>query len=212
MVIDRLSLRSFGPILLAFVVQGCASTMSKNQCVNADWYQIGYESGVRGQVEAQFGEYRKACAEYGVTPDLARYLEGRKAGLKRFCEPGNGYRLGQSGTAYGGVCSQPQDGEFRRAYGAGRELYDARQNINRLGRRIDARQADLKNLSDELADKEAELIATGTTPQRRALLLSQLVELRDKVKLAERDIHYARVERDRERERLAQLQRRDPPW
>ena len=69
-----------------------------------------------------------------------------------------------------------------------------------------------KTLSEELADKEAELIATGTTPQRRALLLSQLVELRDKVKLAERDIHYARVERDRERERLAQLQRRDPPW
>lgn len=193
---------------LTLIFQGCAS-MSKNECVSADWYTIGYESGVRGQLEAQFSEYRKACAEHSVTPDLARYLEGRDAGLQRYCEPGNGYRLGRAGTAYAGVCPQRLEGAFRQAHSAGRELYDAQQNINRLGRRIDARQAELTRLNEELADKQAELIAAGTTPQRRALLLNELLELRDKVKSAERDMHNARVERERERERLAYLQRRD---
>lgn len=196
---------------LTLVLQGCAS-MSRNECLNADWYAIGYESGIRGQHEAQISEHRKACAEHGVTPDLARYLAGRDAGLQRFCEPRNGYRLGRAGTGYAGVCPQRLEGEFLQAYGAGREMYDAQQNINRLGRRIDARQADLRSLNEELADKQAELIAFGTTPQRRALLLGQLVELQDKVKSIERDIHNARVERDRERERLAHLQHRDSAW
>jgi hypothetical protein len=193
---------------LALFLQGCAS-MSKNECVSADWYAIGYESGIRGQREAQISEHRKACAEHGVTPDLARYLEGRDAGLQRFCEPRNGYRLGRTGTGYAGVCPQRAEGEFLQAYGAGREIYDTQQNINRLGRRINSRQADLRNLNEDIADKQAELIAAGTTPPRRALLLGQLLELQDKVKSVERDVYEARVERDRERARLAYLERRD---
>jgi hypothetical protein len=208
---NRLRLVVPAALALALALQGCAS-MSKNECLNADWYAIGYESGIRGQHEAQISEHRKACAEYGVTPDLARFLEGRNAGLQRFCEPRNGYRLGRAGTAYAGVCPQRLEGEFLQAYGAGREIYDSQQNINRLGRRIDSRQADLRNLNEELADRQAELIASGTTPQRRALLLGQMVELQDKIKTAERDIHHARAERDHERERLAQLQRGDAAW
>jgi hypothetical protein len=210
-MLERKPMRWVAAAALTLAFQGCAS-MSRNECVSADWYTIGYESGIRGQHEAQFSNYRKACAEYGVTPDLARFLEGREAGLQRYCVPGNGYRLGLAGTAYAGVCPQRAEGEFLRAYGAGRELYDTQQSINRLGRRIDSRQADLKRLNEELADKQAELIAAGTTPQRRALLLSQLVELQDKVNSAEHEIQHARYERDRERERLAYLQRRAPAW
>jgi hypothetical protein len=193
---------------LTLVLHGCSS-MSRNECVTADWYAIGYESGIRGQREAQISEHRKACAEHGVTPNLARYLEGRDAGLQRFCEPRNGYRLGRTGTGYAGVCPQRAEGEFLQAYGAGREIYDTQQNINRLGRRINSRQADLRNLNEDIADKQAELIAAGTTPPRRALLLGQLLELQDKVKSIERDVYEARVERDRERARLAYLERRD---
>jgi hypothetical protein len=210
-ILEPIRARLIAATVLTLVIQGCAS-MSKNQCLNADWYAIGYESGIRGQREAQIGDHRKACAEYGVTPDLPRYLEGRDAGLQRFCEPRNGYRLGRAGTGYAGVCPPRLEGEFLRAYGAGREMYDTQQHINRLGRRIDAGQADLRSLNEELADKQAEIIASGTTSQRRALLLGQLVELQDKVKHVEHDIHSARVERDRERERLAYLQRRDSGW
>ena len=196
---------------LALAVQGCAS-MSKNECVTADWYAIGYESGIRGEREAQIAEHRKACAEHGVTPDLARFMAGRDAGLERFCEPRNGYRLGRAGTGYAGVCPQQLESGFMQAYGAGREIYDVQQNINRLGRRIDARQAELKRLNEDIADKQTELIRAGTTPPRRALLLSQMLELQEKVKSVENDIYDARVDRDRERTRLSRLQRRDPAW
>ncbi|MDH3286519.1 MAG: DUF2799 domain-containing protein [Betaproteobacteria bacterium] len=191
---------------LALVLQGCAS-MSKNECLSADWYAIGYESGIRGQREAQISEHRKACAEHSVTPDLARYLEGREAGLQGFCEPRNGYRLGRAGTGYAGVCPPRLEDKFLQAYGAGRELYDMQQNINRLKRRVNAKQAELKNLNEDIADKQAELIAAGTTPSQRVLSLAQLLELQEKAKHIRRDIYYARVQRDRERARLASAER-----
>lgn len=194
---------------LALVLQGCAS-MSRNECMTADWYTIGYESGIRGQRESQVSEHRKACAEHGVTPNLARYLEGREAGMQKFCEPGNGYRLGRAGTGYAGVCPSRVEGDFLRSYRAGRELYDMQLNINRLGRRIKTKQAELKNVDDNIADKQAELIAAGTTAAQRALLLTQLLDLQEKAKDIQRDIYYARVQRDSERARLASAERARP--
>lgn len=197
-------------VLAALALQGCA-TMSKNECLTADWHAIGYESGIRGEREAQIAEHRKACAEHGVTPDLARYMAGRDVGLERFCEPRNGYRLGRAGTGYAGVCPPSVESEFLRAYGAGREIHDVQQNINRLNRRIEARQAELKSLNEDIADKQSELIRVGTTAPRRALLLSQMLELQEKVKGVENDIHDVRIDRDRERARLTRLQRH-PTW
>jgi len=196
--------------VIALALHGCASkSMSRNECATADWYAIGYESGIRGQPEAQISKHRKACAEHGVTPDLKRFLEGRDVGLQRYCEPRNGYRLGRNGTNYEGICPQRLDSEFTNAYRAGRELYDAEQNINRYGRRIKNRQSDLSALNDDLAHKQADIIAPATPVAQRALLLTEIIDLRDKIKNVELDIQDARLARDRERELLQQLERRD---
>lgn len=191
---------------LVLLLQGCAS-MSRDECVTADWYAIGYESAIRGQRESQISEHRKACAEHGVTPNLARYLEGREAGLQKFCEPGNGYRLGRAGTGYAGVCPPGLEHDFLRSYRAGRELHDMQQNINRLGRRIKSRQAELKHVNEDIADKQVELIAAGTTASQRALLLTQLLDLQEKAKVIQRDINHTYAQREYERARLASAER-----
>lgn len=207
-LLDTTHARLIAAAALALGLQGCAS-MSKNECVSADWYAIGYESGVAGQRDTQLSKYRKSCADHGVTPDLARYLEGRDVGLQRYCEPRNGYRLGRAGYGNSGICPQRLAGEFTRAHSAGRELYDTEQNIHRLGRHINARQAEIKTLNEDLAYKQAALIAVGTLPAQRALLLVEVVELRDKMKNIERDIYESRLARDRERELLADQERRE---
>ena len=207
---DTISVRLLAAAGFALALHGCGSTsMSRNECLNADWYAVGYESGVSGHSEAQIGRHRRACAEHGVTPDLARFLAGRDAGLQRYCEPRNGYRLGRDGYNHTGICPQRLDGEFTRAWRAGRELYDTEQNIDRQTRRIRARQSDLNALSEDLAQKQAEIIAPGTPPARRALLLAEIIEVRDKMKNVELDIRDAQLARDRERELLQQLERRD---
>jgi Protein of unknown function (DUF2799) len=142
-----------------------------------------------------------------VTRDLARYLQGREAGLQSFCEPRNDYRLGGAGTGYAGICRSGLESEFLQSYAAGRELYDMQRNINRLGRRTKAKPVELKNPNENIADKQSELIAAGTTPSQRALLLTQMLELQEKAKRIEQDIYRARVQRDHERARLASAER-----
>ena len=79
-------------------------------------------------------------------------------------------------------------------------------------RRINASQSDLKRLNADLAHKQSELIAVGTLPAQRALLLVDVVELREKMKNIERDIYEIQLARDRERELLTRLERRDVGW
>ena len=100
---------------------GCAS-LSQNECQHADWHSIGYEDGARGYPAARVGSHRKACAEYGVTPDFEQYEMGRLDGLREFCRPVKGYRLGANGRTYPDVCPRDLERPFRRAYRDGKRL------------------------------------------------------------------------------------------
>ena len=68
--------------LCTLLLGACAAKMSKDECRTVDWRTVGYEDGVAGQPGDRIGEHRRACAEYGVTPDLTAYLAGRTAGLR----------------------------------------------------------------------------------------------------------------------------------
>ena len=90
--------------LCTLLLGACASKMSKDECRTVDWRTVGYEDGVAGQPGDRIGEHRRACAEYGVTPDLNAYLAGRTAGLREYCQPHNGYRAGANGYTYFDTC------------------------------------------------------------------------------------------------------------
>ena len=78
------------PLLLALVVSGCAS-MNKEECLTADWRTVGFHDGAAGHTADGIDAHRQACAEYGVVPNLDRYLDGRKSGLKEYCRAARGY-------------------------------------------------------------------------------------------------------------------------
>src|SRR6188508_963801 len=86
-------------ILLALA--GCAG-MSEQACLTSDWRTVGFEDGSLGRSEATIGNYRKACAEHGVSPDLAEYRAGHAEGVQTYCRPANGFEVGHSGAAYQG--------------------------------------------------------------------------------------------------------------
>ncbi|HNR23202.1 MAG TPA: DUF2799 domain-containing protein [Steroidobacteraceae bacterium] len=68
--------------------------MSGNECRTVDWRTIGYEDGVAGHSGDRVAQHRRACAKHGVTPDLAQYQDGRSEGLREYCQPSNGFRVG----------------------------------------------------------------------------------------------------------------------
>jgi hypothetical protein len=73
------------PTVFSFLLVAACASMDRSQCLNADWYAIGLEDGARGRALERLGEHRRACAQYNVTPDTARYVAGRNDGLKSFC-------------------------------------------------------------------------------------------------------------------------------
>ncbi len=160
--------------LIAVLVLGGCSGMSEEQCQLADWETIGYEDGVRGLSGAAIGEHRKDCAKAGITPDRAAWEQGRTAGLAEYCRPANGYRLGNSGANYAGVCGDYDEAQFLGAYESGREIYQLRTNVNRIASQLNNHENSIRRQKDDIAEIEKALIAAETTPEQRVELLVDL--------------------------------------
>ena len=117
-------MRKVFSIFLFIAVTGCASGMSKEECLYADWRAIGYEDGAAGRDAAAIGSRRVACADKAkVTTDMEAYLRGREHGLWQFCRPANGFDYGARGGRYAGACQGRDEGLFVAAYEKGLKLY-----------------------------------------------------------------------------------------
>jgi hypothetical protein len=204
-----------GFLLLLLVVvlglQGCAS-LSEDECLSADWYTIGYEDGLRGHTPIRIADHRKACASHGVSPDLARYASGREAGLKWYCEPRNGFRLGVKGQAYTGACPAQAESPFLVAWSAGKEIHDTEYQLRRLDKILAVNHEQLDNLVQDRQLIEAELVHRGTTWQRRAELLLELHELEENREMVENEIGEIESAISRERAHLLSLRQNARHW
>ncbi len=90
-------------LLILSLLSGCAS-MSKKECLNADWQAIGYRDGARGVHYSTLSKHRESCSEYNVIPDDGAYRAGWDEGIRRYCSADTGYRVGSSGHAYNNIC------------------------------------------------------------------------------------------------------------
>ena len=163
-------------VVLAWLLSGCA-TMNSEQCALSDWHAVGYEDGARGLQSERFGEYRKDCAKHGIVPDFRAYRVGRDEGLVEFCQPARGFKLGEQGRSYNGVCDAALEEEFLDAYRVGRQLHGLRSRVNETESRIASREARIDDNAELIESKEAALIAEETTTEERVLLLADLKRL-----------------------------------
>lgn len=139
------------PVMLAtlVVLSACAS-LSEEECLAADWYTIGVEDGSKGYQVSRIGAHRKACAEVGVQPDMARYNEGRNLGLQSFCTRERGYAEGEKGRSYSGVCPQHLEPLFMQGYLAGQDVYRTKQNIRRLEKELAGVRGEVAQIRENL--------------------------------------------------------------
>lgn len=167
---------------------GCA-TMSKNECLEADWHQVGYRDGKTGSPRARFQRHSEACAEHGIRADRNAYFRGRDQGLDRYCTTENGYQQGKMGRAYRGVCPPELEGAFLDAYRHGLEIHEYHAAVDKLQRRLTA-------IERQIAQKE-DLAYTGDLSKERRL------ELRYEIKQLEMEQLEAEA-------KLRELERRHP--
>ena len=157
-------------LLTALLATGCA-TMKKEECLTADWYQIGYEDGAKGRQASRIGEHRKACSKYDITPDLQAYLSGRNQGLRLYCTPRNAYQLGLRGKSYRGQCPVDLNGHFIEAFNKGRDVYHFKRDLKSEQRKLETLEQQLAQVEEEITEKEQALTkeCTDQTQCRRIL-------------------------------------------
>ena len=163
------------PLLLALAISGCAS-LSKEECLTADWRTVGFQDGAAGYTAERIGAHRQACAEHGVMPNLDRYLDGRKNGLREYCRPARGYQEGLEGRAYGGVCPPDLERDFIGAHEAGLRIYAMEADIHDQESTLRNKERRFKEVSGKSAAAQSTIIASNN-PGARARALADIQSL-----------------------------------
>jgi len=90
---------------LILIALAACQTLSKEECIAADWRVIGEQDGAQGfSSQQRFGDHVKACEKADIVPDQTLWSAGYQTGLVRFCTPLNGLAYGQAGRTYANVC------------------------------------------------------------------------------------------------------------
>lgn len=172
----RSSAKAFAAAAIMFALAGCAG-MSEQACLTSDWRTIGFEDGSLGRSEATIGNYRKACAEHGVAPDLDAYRAGHADGVLSYCKPGNGFEVGHSGATYQGVCPANVEPDFVVEYNTGRHLHDLEWALQRVDSQIASNYREQENIRGELTRIAASMVSNDTTAEQRVLMVSRTAEI-----------------------------------
>ncbi|MBK25725.1 MAG: hypothetical protein CME70_17130 [Halobacteriovorax sp.] len=132
--------------LFLVLLTNCA-TLNEDECRTGDWYGQGLKNGREGR--NLLSAHTKACSEYGINPNIAEYTKGFGAGIKSYCTPENGYRVGVEGKTYQKVCPIRMEKAFLAKYRLGKKIYDNIQTLNTLN-------SELQNLESKLASTTGE--------------------------------------------------------
>lgn len=163
------------------VVLSACATLSPEQCMNADWHQIGYTDGASGESADRLQKHASACAKAAVKPNLEAYLSGRMEGLLSYCQPENGFEVGRRGRPDNvGDCPPHLRTPFLDRYREGREINGLESQVEGIrsllqnslneARRNDRRMEEIRN----------ELRRPNLSPERRTSLLNEIERLLDR--------------------------------
>ncbi|NLG76101.1 MAG: DUF2799 domain-containing protein [Xanthomonadaceae bacterium] len=194
MGVERTRLASAVLLIASVAIGGCA-TMSEQECLTVDWRTIGYEDGVAGYSGDRIGLHRKACAKHGVTPDLASYQQGREAGLREYCVPANGFRLGAQGAKYHGLCPADLDGPFTTAYESGHHLYTLRARVEDAAYRLGAKRSELESIEKDIVRQSALAVSSDASADERAQAVVDVKRLAERSGRLKEEIQ--QLERDK---------------
>ncbi|WP_129775762.1 DUF2799 domain-containing protein [Peristeroidobacter soli] len=180
--------------VLLVAISGCA-TMDREECLTVDWRTIGFEDGVAGHSADRIGEHRKACAKHGVTPDLTAYQEGRAEGLREFCTPSNGFRLGSRGGSYSGICPADLDPAFADAFQDGHQLYTLESRLSNVSYRLDSARSELHDAESDIVTRSARAISSDAAKEERAQAVVDVKHLGERIGQLKSEIQQLEAER-----------------
>lgn len=126
----RNSLKTYLILIVIFLLNSCSS-LSREQCLNQDWFRLGESDALRGKDEPETGNYRRECSQHGLQIKSMEYLKGFEAGLKKHCTYDTGLRRGEFGLEAHSLCEEANP-EYKEAYKEGFREFKRKESIAKL--------------------------------------------------------------------------------
>lgn len=134
-------------VVASLSLSGCA-TLNKNECQTVDWEQLGLQNGQSGQPQTYIAEHQKACAEYKLPVDTAKWEAGWQKGIRNYCTPANGLAVGRQGRTDASMCPADQMQQFSYYNQIGGRVYSAQSEVDSARAELDQISEDIKTEKD----------------------------------------------------------------
>ncbi|MEE9314548.1 MAG: DUF2799 domain-containing protein [Rhizobiaceae bacterium] len=146
----------FAALLAALFLSSCAS-LSKEECVVADWQSIGERDGAAGKGLNYFSRHVDACKKTVAKPDQAKWQAGHSYGAQRYCTPQNGLQAGNAGKTYNNICQPRQQRGFLAAFELGKERYNLLSQRSSLVRELEGNRSEIDRIKRKVKKKKLDI-------------------------------------------------------
>ncbi len=131
-----MSRRLNATILTAYALSGCA-TMSPEECLQANWEEVGYNDAVEGYPVSRSSEHREACASTGVQVDFELYRNGHALGLPYYCTRKTGFETADHGGDFATQCRRETFTDYVMGYREGLDVFALKTEMREIEIQID---------------------------------------------------------------------------
>ena len=145
-----MSIRLNATILMAYALSGCA-TMSPEECLQANWEEVGYNDAIEGYPVSRSSEHREACASTGVTVDFALYRDGHALGLPYYCTRETGFETADHGGDFATQCRRDTFPDYSLGYGEGLDVFALKTEMRQIELQIDEKSDQAEALLSQIA-------------------------------------------------------------
>lgn len=153
-----------------FLGLAACATISKEECLNGNWEEIGFRDGTNGRASDYIQQHAKACSKTGVSPVQSIWEKGRQKGLPVYCVPAKAFSEGKKGNSLRPVCPAAQFASLEAANARGLEYHELSEEMNQAQYRIN--------------EIERSIVAEDSSV-KRALLLQENRTLSHEIRLLE---------------------------
>ena len=117
-----------------FLLNGCSS-LSKEDCANHNWFNLGQLDAMSGEIEPKTAVYRQDCSKHGLQIKSMDYLKGFEKGLKKYCTYHNGFRRGEYGEESHSLCEESNP-DYKKGYLSGFREFKRKDSISELRKKL----------------------------------------------------------------------------
>ena len=122
--------------LMTLALSGCA-TMSPEECLQANWEEVGYNDAVEGYPVSRSAEHREACADTGVSVDFELYRNGHALGLPYYCTRETGFETADHGGEFATQCRRETFPDYLVGYSEGLDVFALKTEMREIEIQID---------------------------------------------------------------------------